>query len=56
MTRKKAIPIFIGLIIWLVIQAFMTLKNYYDTDTNYFPPKIMLFGILKKDMTLEDEL
>ena len=46
MTRKKAIPIFIGLIIWLVIQAVLTLKNYYNTDTNYLPPKIMLFGIL----------
>jgi len=45
-TRKRAIPIFIGLIIWLVIQAVLTLKNYYNTDTNYLPPKIMLFGIL----------
>jgi len=51
-TRKKAIPIFIGLIIWLIIQAVLTLKNYYNTDTNYLPPKIMLFGILPTILTI----
>jgi len=51
-TRKKAIPIFIGLIIWLVIQAVLTLKNYYNTDTNYLPPKIILFGILPTILTI----
>jgi hypothetical protein len=45
-TRKKAIPIFIGSIIWLVIQAVFTLKNIYNADTNSFPLKIMLTGIL----------
>jgi len=51
-TRKKAIPICIGLIIWLVIQAVLTLKNYYNTDTNYLPPKIMLFGIFPTILTI----
>ncbi len=45
-TRNNAIPIFIGLTVWLIIQAVLTLKNIYSTDTNLFPPKIMLFGIL----------
>lgn len=44
-TRKKATPIFIGLIIWLTIQAVLTLINSYNVDTITFPPKIMLVGI-----------
>ena len=46
LTRKKAMPIFIGLTIWLIIQAVLTLKNIYNSDTNTFLPKIMLIGIL----------
>lgn len=45
-TRKKATHIFIGLTLWLTIQAVLTYKNVYNNDTNFFPPKIMLFGIL----------
>ena len=45
-TRKKSTPILIGLTIWLVIQAILTIKNIYNTDTHLFPPKIVLFGIL----------
>jgi hypothetical protein len=45
-TRKKATPIFIGLTLWLTIQAVLTYKNVYNSDTNSFPPKIMLIGIL----------
>ncbi len=44
-TRKKATPIFICLTIWLTIQAVLTLKNSYNSDTNTFPPKIILTGI-----------
>lgn len=51
-TRKKATPIFIGLIIWLIIQAVLTLKNIYNSDTNSFPPKIMLLGILPTILTV----
>ncbi len=50
--RKKAIPIFIGLTIWLTIQAVLTLKNIYNSDTNSFPPKIMLVGILPAILTI----
>jgi len=46
LTRKKAMPIFIGLTIWLTIQAVLTLKNIYNSDTNTFPPKIIWTGIL----------
>ena len=44
--RKKTSRILIGLTIWLVVQTILTLKNIYNTDTNLFPPKIMLLGIL----------
>ncbi|EFK60055.1 hypothetical protein U0038_21645 [Sphingobacterium spiritivorum] len=45
-TRKNSPIIIISLIIWLIIQAVLTLKNVYNSDTNSFPPKILLFGIL----------
>ena len=51
-TQKKAIPIFIGLTIWLTIQATLTLKNIYNSDINSFPPKIMLIGILPTILTI----
>lgn len=46
LTRKKALPIFIIMTIWLTIQAVLTLKKIYNSDTNTFPPKITLTGIL----------
>jgi hypothetical protein len=46
LTRKKSTSVCIGLITWLAIQAVITLNNVYNTDTNSFPPKIMLFGVL----------
>ncbi|WP_231489947.1 hypothetical protein [Pedobacter sp. Leaf170] len=52
LTRKKAMPIFIGLSIWLALQAFLTLINIYNADTNTFPPKIMLIGILPTILTI----
>ena len=52
LTRKKATPIFIGLTIWLTIQAVLTLKNIYKSDTNTFPPKIILTGILPTILTI----
>jgi len=45
-TRKKTIPVFLGLIIWMLIQTILTQKNIYNTNTNSFPPKIMLFGVM----------
>jgi len=51
-SRKKSTAILIGLIVWLVVQTILTLKNCYKTDTNSFPPKIMLFGILPPIVTM----
>ncbi|MBI1838154.1 MAG: hypothetical protein HYR91_12900 [Flavobacteriia bacterium] len=51
-TRKKATPIFIGLILWLTIQAGLTFKNVYNADTNSFPPKRMILGILPMILTI----
>jgi hypothetical protein len=52
LTRKRATPIFIGLTIWLAIQAVLTLNNIYNSDTNAFPPKIILTGILPTILTI----
>jgi len=51
-TRKNSTIIIISLIIWLIIQAVFTLKNIYNSDTNSFPPKILLFGILPPFLTI----
>jgi hypothetical protein len=45
-TRNKSTLIFIGLTIWLTIQAVLTLNDVYKNDLNYLPPKILLFGIV----------
>lgn len=45
-TRKKYTAVFLSLIFWLTVQSVLTSKNVYNTDTNSFPPKIMLIGIL----------
>src|SRR5690606_40477437 len=44
--RQNSTKIIVGLILWLITQAVLTLKNIYSSDTNSFPPKILLFGIL----------
>lgn len=51
-THKKVTPIFIALTIWLTIQAVLTLKNIYNSDTKSFPPKIILTGILPTILTI----
>ncbi|RZK54037.1 MAG: hypothetical protein EOO87_11490 [Pedobacter sp.] len=52
LTRKKATPVFIIMAIWLTIQAVLTLKDIYNSDTNTFPPKIILTGILPTILTI----
>jgi hypothetical protein len=51
-TQKKANPIFIGLILWLTIQAVLTYKGVYNSNNNSFPPKILLLGILPTILTI----
>jgi hypothetical protein len=51
-TRHKANPVLLGLSLWLLLQAFLTLNNVYNSNTDALPPKIMLFGILPMVLTL----
>lgn len=51
-TRKKTTLILIGMIIWLMIQAILTMNNVYNTNTDSLPPKIVIFGILPTILTL----
>lgn len=51
-TRKTATPVLIGLSIWLVIQAMLSLKNIYNTNTHTLPPKILLAGVLPTFLTI----
>ena len=44
-TSQKAIIILFSLTIWLTIQAVVTLKNIYNSDTTSIPPKILLLGV-----------
>lgn len=44
--RQNSIWIIIGLIVWLIFQAIVTINNIYNSNTNIFPPKIVLFGVL----------
>jgi hypothetical protein len=44
-TRRKANFILLGLMIWLLIQAVLSLNNFYNSDVNFLPPKIAIFGV-----------
>jgi hypothetical protein len=44
--KNKANTIALGLIIWLILQAILTLNDVYNTNTNVLPPKILIFGIV----------
>lgn len=44
--RQNAVKIIAGLIVWLALQAVLTLQGIYKADTSSVPPKIFLFGIL----------
>lgn len=45
-TRKKSGIIIVGLTVWLILQAVLTLNNIYNSNLSSLPPKIMLLGIL----------
>jgi hypothetical protein len=51
-TRRYTMPTLVSLIVWLVIQAVLTLKNIYNTETNSLPPKIVLMGVLPTIMVV----
>jgi hypothetical protein len=50
--RKKASFILLGLIIWLFVQAVFTFNNFYNSDVDFFPPKIALFGVWPLILTI----
>lgn len=50
--RKKSNFIFFVLIIWLAVQAILTINDLYNSNTNSFPPKLLLFGILPPVVTI----
>ena len=45
-TRSKSKIILSGLMVWLLIQAVLTINNVYNADNDSMPPKILLFGVL----------
>ena len=51
-TRKATVLIVTCLVIWLVIQAVLSLLKFYKADSGSFPPKIMLAGILPPLLTI----
>ncbi|QKZ13094.1 hypothetical protein [Spirosoma sp. KUDC1026] len=44
--RNKAVLILSGLVVWLLIQATITLNGVYSSNPQAIPPRIMLLGIL----------
>lgn len=50
--RSKTNKILLSLVIWLIIQALLTFKNVYNTNTIAFPPKIAIFGVLPAIVTI----
>jgi hypothetical protein len=52
MRRKDATKVILGLTLWLVIQAVVTLQNFYSSNTNLLPPRIFLFGVLPPFITI----
>jgi hypothetical protein len=51
-TRKTATIILFSLIIWLLFQAVLSLKNVYNTELDIFPPKIFLYGVMPAILTI----
>jgi hypothetical protein len=44
--RRKAVPILLILIAWLIVQA-AALRHIYSATINANPPKLMLFGFFQ---------
>jgi hypothetical protein len=42
---SKAYAIAIGMLVWLLLQALLTLKNVYNTNTTDVPPKFLLLVV-----------
>lgn len=44
--RNKTLRIFLLLVLWLSLQAVLTLTGFYYENLDSLPPKILLFGVL----------
>lgn len=51
-TVRKAKPVTIGLIAWLILQGVLSGMNIYNTDATTFPPRILLIGVLPPVITI----
>ncbi len=45
-TRSTTKYIFIGMLLWLALQAILTLNNIYSKSPGTIPPTILLLGVL----------
>lgn len=43
-TRRKATPILIGSVLWLILQGFLAYKNVFAAHLDSIPPKLFVFG------------
>ncbi|ESU27024.1 hypothetical protein FLJC2902T_23650 [Flavobacterium limnosediminis JC2902] len=50
--RKKANGIALVLVVWLALQAVLALNNVYNSDLDFFPPKIAIFGVWPAIITI----
>ncbi|MES2431037.1 MAG: hypothetical protein V4556_08870 [Bacteroidota bacterium] len=44
--RSEATLIILGLIVWLILQAFLGITDVYNSDATALPPPLVLFGVL----------
>ncbi len=51
-TKKNSNKILLILIIWLIIQAVLSVLGIYNTNTHLIPPKILLLGVLPIIITM----
>jgi len=50
--RKRSNTIVVVLVIWLIIQAVLAIKNVYNSNTTSIPPKIFLLGVAPMILTI----
>lgn len=50
--RNKSTLILASLMLWLAIQAVLTLNGTYNTDLNAVPPKILILGVAPAAFTI----
>lgn len=51
-TRKKATPILLASVLWLIIQAVLAFEGVYSKNLDSIPPKLFIFGFLPALLTI----